>query len=108
MVFRTPAKFTVAHGSFTFDKASGSWTDTMDNSNDEANALTASKVMHDNLTATAADGSSPQVVGATRTDVNKATAIGGQGGGGMIEQAAPPSKRPPYRDRPGQRGGPIR
>ncbi len=34
--FRIPPKFTGNYGSFTFDEVSGSWTDTLDNSNDDA------------------------------------------------------------------------
>ncbi len=35
-VFPSPAKFTGTRGSFTFDEASGFWTDTQANSNDDA------------------------------------------------------------------------
>ncbi len=40
-VFWTPEKFTGNYGSYTLDEVSGSWTDTLNNSNNDANALTA-------------------------------------------------------------------
>ncbi len=88
-LFRTRTNFTESHGSSAFHDAGGVWSDTLNNSNDDANALTEGTVTRDALTATSADGSSFQVVGTTLTHVYVATAIGGQVGDAMPERSPP-------------------
>ncbi|MCP4687643.1 MAG: hypothetical protein GY859_06305 [Desulfobacterales bacterium] len=94
-VFLSPAKFTGIRASFTFDKASGSWTATLDNSNDDASALTASQGVDDALTATSADGLSSQMINNTITDPNGAVAISGEAFGAMSGQDPPPIQTKP-------------
>jgi VCBS repeat-containing protein/ELWxxDGT repeat protein len=61
-VFKEPASLAGTYGDFSFDRLTGVWDYTLDNSRTEVQALAAGEVVHDKLTVTSADGTASQQI----------------------------------------------
>jgi T1SS-143 domain-containing protein len=83
--FATPASLAGTYGTFTFNKASGVWSYTLDNSKAATQALTAGQEVHDTLSVTSLDGTASQTIDVTVTGANDTASISGTATGSVTE-----------------------